>query len=117
RIPEARQPSRAGVHSNARARNDAGRQQPRGHGAGSGVRSVRVRRRHTNRDVWRQRLSANRTRAVLYDDGAVRLLLVPAALAVGPARSTAAPESDMLVAAKTVEHESTLSDVSLRQLV
>ena len=41
RVPEARQPSRAGVHAHARARTRAGRQQPGGHGAGRRARSLR----------------------------------------------------------------------------
>ena len=48
-----------------------------------GARSVQPGRRHPDRDVRRQHLSAHRTRAVHHDDGAVRLLLVPAALALG----------------------------------
>ena len=64
RGPEARQPSRAGVHPDARARNGAGGQQPRGDRAGRGARSVQAGGRHPDRDVRRQHLSAHRARAV-----------------------------------------------------
>ena len=38
RVPEARQPPRAGIHANARTRNGPRRQQSGGHGAGGGSR-------------------------------------------------------------------------------
>ena len=60
RVPEARQPPRAGVHAHPRTRNDPRRQQPRRHGAGRGPRSGPARRRDPDRDVRRQRLPAHR---------------------------------------------------------
>ena len=60
-IPQACQPSRAGVHAHARTRDGARRQQSRRDRAGRGARSVRLARRDPDRDVRRQHLSAHRT--------------------------------------------------------
>ena len=117
RIPEARQSPGAGVHADDRAGKRAGGQQPRGNRAGGGTRPVPVRRRHPGRDVRRQRLPANQPRALRHDDGAVQLLLVPAALAVETTDRMATTDNRPTAAENTGENGSALSDALLRQLI
>ena len=83
RVPQAGQPPRAGLHPDARPRHRAGGLQSRRHRPGRRARPVAARRRHPDRDVRRQHLPSHHAGAVHHDDGAVRFLLVPAALALG----------------------------------
>ena len=58
-----------------------------------------------------------RPRALHHDDGAVQLLLVPAALAVEATGRMATTENRTIAAENTVENGSALSDALLRQLI
>ena len=117
-IPEARQPSRAGVHAHARTRNGARRQQPRRDRAGRWSSICPALAGAIPIEMFGGSIFPRIGRDALHhDDGAARLLLVPAALAVATAVWMATAGRPHRSWPRNGGARSALSDALLRQLM